>query len=422
MPATFISYSREDGTFVLRLAQDLNASGANVWLDKLEIKPGQRWPLVVQEALTKCPQLLVVMSPSSVESQRVQEEVFFAIDEGKTVIPVFYLDCKVPYQLRVLQYADFRTDYDDGFNELVNKLAPERATRQSIPAGSHSKQKRKHIAKTNARRKQEQTAEQKKLQQAHEDSADGITAEALKGYTYEASVNALSGEIARPFRQIISPQAFILLRGDEGFFSQASHGFRVEWLVSFAFARTHVAGNTNEDGWNTLANATVEKLNLFDVVTADRIVAQVSIDRVSDKNRLPMVNFLGTTFENLRIGGKAVEIDLETGMFEHGRFRLEAGASGDSDKDRQGRGSSDGSLVKMIRGGVPLATARNSLALQGFGTLFLGQLLVDGDSYMVKMIHLVTSSGGEIDVATCRAGIGLSGWEARHPETTHVTS
>ena len=37
--AAFFSYSREDSEFALRLAKDLKAAGANVWLDRLDIKP-----------------------------------------------------------------------------------------------------------------------------------------------------------------------------------------------------------------------------------------------------------------------------------------------------------------------------------------------------------------------------------------------
>src|SRR5271169_3102645 len=32
-----------DSQFVLRLAEDLKTAGASVWLDQLDITPGQRW-------------------------------------------------------------------------------------------------------------------------------------------------------------------------------------------------------------------------------------------------------------------------------------------------------------------------------------------------------------------------------------------
>ena len=39
-PAAFFSYSRDDSEFALRLAEDLKAAGAAVWIDQLDIEPG----------------------------------------------------------------------------------------------------------------------------------------------------------------------------------------------------------------------------------------------------------------------------------------------------------------------------------------------------------------------------------------------
>jgi hypothetical protein len=121
----FISYSREDSEFVLRMARDLKAAGANVWLDQLDIQPGQRWARALQDAITNAPRFLVILSPASVNSTNVEDEVSFALEEHKTIIPVLYCDCKVPFQLRPYQYADFRTDYDRGLKILLHTMGVE---------------------------------------------------------------------------------------------------------------------------------------------------------------------------------------------------------------------------------------------------------------------------------------------------------
>jgi len=77
----------------------------------------------VQEALTRCPRVLVVLSPSSVESPNVQDEVTFALEERKTVLPVLYRDCKVLLELRGFQYVDFRTDYARALQALLKTLS-----------------------------------------------------------------------------------------------------------------------------------------------------------------------------------------------------------------------------------------------------------------------------------------------------------
>ena len=51
VPAAFFSYCREDSDFALRLAEDLKAAGANVWIDQLDIEPGMPWDREVEDAL-----------------------------------------------------------------------------------------------------------------------------------------------------------------------------------------------------------------------------------------------------------------------------------------------------------------------------------------------------------------------------------
>ncbi len=120
----FISYSREDSEFALKLAEDLKAAGAAVWLDQLDIAPGQRWARAVEDALNACQRMLVILSPASVGSRNVEDEVAFALEEGKTVIPVLYRDCKVPFRLRPYQSVDARSDYAHSIKVLVRTLAP----------------------------------------------------------------------------------------------------------------------------------------------------------------------------------------------------------------------------------------------------------------------------------------------------------
>jgi hypothetical protein len=123
VPAAFFSYSREDSEFVLRVAGDLKASGAHVWLDQMDIVAGQRWDDAVERALADCPRMLVVLSPAAVHSTNVMDEVSFALQEGKTVIPILYRDCGIPFRLRRVQYIDLRFDYSDGLAELLKILA-----------------------------------------------------------------------------------------------------------------------------------------------------------------------------------------------------------------------------------------------------------------------------------------------------------
>jgi hypothetical protein len=122
MSRLFISYSRADGEFVLRLAGDLRAAGVDLWLDQEDIPPGARWDRAVEEAMKAAPSLLVVLSPVSAASQNVLDEVSYALDTGKRIIPILYQTCDIPFRLRRLQYVDFTGNYGEALAELVQAI------------------------------------------------------------------------------------------------------------------------------------------------------------------------------------------------------------------------------------------------------------------------------------------------------------
>ena len=105
-------------------------------MDQLDIAPGQRWDRAVEDAVANCPCMIVILSPASVNSTNVMDEVSFALEEKKTVIPVIHRDCAVPFRLRRLQYVDFRQDYGHGLKELLKTLAAEQEVGQGTPASS----------------------------------------------------------------------------------------------------------------------------------------------------------------------------------------------------------------------------------------------------------------------------------------------
>jgi hypothetical protein len=129
----FLSYAREDAEFVLRLAKDLRAGGAGVWVDQLDIAPGQRWDRAVEDALAKCLQLVVILSPAAVESTNVMDEVSLALEDGKTVVPVLHRQCKIPFRLRRLQYVDLSLDYKAGHDRLLEALGAAAPGNVNVP-------------------------------------------------------------------------------------------------------------------------------------------------------------------------------------------------------------------------------------------------------------------------------------------------
>jgi hypothetical protein len=144
-------------------------------------------------------------------------------------------------------------------------------------------------------------------------------------YSYDAQAFALEGDLQLPLRAEIKPQAYLDLPEVGGYLSQHAPAYRLEGIISFRAAYTQVAGNLDrkpDHGHVTLATAVLEDFNILDVVTADRVVAQVSTEHPIEGS-IPEVTFLGTRFDNLRIAGHPVGLDLNLDFF---------GAKPDNDK------------------------------------------------------------------------------------------
>ena len=135
-------------------------------------------------------------------------------------------------------------------------------------------------------------------------------------HIYDAEAEALSGNLTLPLIQEVKPPTFVKLNERGGYVSQHAENFRLGGAVSFRSAYTQVGGNPStksDHGWNTLTTSVIEGLNVLDIVTADRIVAQISTDH-PPVGYVPTVTFLGTRYENLRIAGHAVKVSLDLNM------------------------------------------------------------------------------------------------------------
>jgi hypothetical protein len=124
----FLSYSRNDERFALRLAKDLRARGVAMWIDQLDIRPSEHWDRAVERAVRSCRGLVVVLSPRSAESDNVADEISFALDSRKSVLPVMIERCTMPLRITRMQVIDATGDYavalERCFDELTKDDAP----------------------------------------------------------------------------------------------------------------------------------------------------------------------------------------------------------------------------------------------------------------------------------------------------------
>lgn len=92
MSATFISYSRLDSDFVLRLAAGLQDNYGEVWLDQQSLMPASSWRQEIIEAITAADNFIAILSPNSLASPVCAQEVQLALDLKKRIIPIVLID------------------------------------------------------------------------------------------------------------------------------------------------------------------------------------------------------------------------------------------------------------------------------------------------------------------------------------------
>jgi hypothetical protein len=231
-------------------------------------------------------------------------------------------------------------------------------------------------------------------------------------HEYYAEAVALSGSLRLPLIQEVSPPTFVKLNERGGYLSQHAENYRLGGAVSFRSAYTQVAGNPSDKaghGWNTLTTAVVEGLNVLDIVTADRIVCQISTDHPL-VGYVPAVTFLGTRFENLRIAGHTLKVDLDLnllgdkpkndGSYTSNRdFIKRIAAQRDHIQGQKNlpteistrynrlpaisakQGKIECSLVNQTEGGFTGRCFGNALDVPHFGKIYLATLLLEQEDF-----------------------------------------
>ncbi|WP_411894338.1 toll/interleukin-1 receptor domain-containing protein [Winogradskyella sp. A2] len=118
----FVSYSSKDRPFALGLVKELQNLGADVWIDQLGIGLGENWDNAIEEALEKSETFMLILSPTSVESPNVQDEVSIAINTQKKMVPILIEECKLPMRWQRRQYADLANNPDKAINDILTFL------------------------------------------------------------------------------------------------------------------------------------------------------------------------------------------------------------------------------------------------------------------------------------------------------------
>jgi hypothetical protein len=230
---------------------------------------------------------------------------------------------------------------------------------------------------------------------------------------YNAEANVLSAHLRLPLAQKVLPQTHAALPEEGGYFSQRAEKYRLESVISTISSYTHVTGNRSAKpgkGWTTLTTSVIEGLNVMEIVTADRIVGQIILEHPLE-GYVPTINFLGTRFENLRIAGFPVDLEIDLNMLgprpandeaytrDSGliaRVKSMLSRVGDRDllpeasRERYNQLSStlgssqedvECSLVKTATGAFPGSSSGHVIRIPDFGTIVLGKVTIHHEDF-----------------------------------------
>jgi hypothetical protein len=272
-------------------------------------------------------------------------------------------------------------------------------------------------------------------------------------FHYHADANALGGVLTHPYKTVISTAANVSLSNAGGFNSSPTVPFHLDHVLRCKAAYTHTAGGEEDGHWTALTTAVIEDVNLLEVVTADKVVAQIATKHPK-VGHVPSVSFVGSQFVNLRINGESVDpvLDLhpfpappppkksaasgkssaanrlaeirEFSPYHHSEVRKLAkkqssklvGPSHDpdvlkrrygwlaSDEEIESRGHLLCSLVTEYRTRDPKNTYGHVVHVPGFGNIFLAEVIFDGKAYHLTMIRaeMGCASSGTVSMAAAR--------------------
>jgi hypothetical protein len=142
---------------------------------------------------------MIIMTPASISSENVRDEIGYAIDNGKRFLPVLLENCTVPLRLRRFQYVDFTNkSFDEGVEAardlLRGLIAQPTIPRMEAPVAAQAQAEAEGKAREEAERKAKEESD--RLARQIEDEELAAKAEANRPAVQKAEAERLAKEKA----------------------------------------------------------------------------------------------------------------------------------------------------------------------------------------------------------------------------------
>jgi hypothetical protein len=252
-----------------------------------------------------------------------------------------------------------------------------------------------------------------------------------RSFYYHASANSLGGQLQTPHKKVVPTQASAALSEVGGHAAGRTENFNCDEIVRCQVSYTSISGvHVESDGsWATLVTSVVEKFNLLDVVTADRIVGQVSVSHPADGSA-PTFSFSGSQFYGLHVAGHEVSPKLNSTLFGLGSGtgvdwpifqttgNTQAGTivgTAKAGKDAQwvqdrfhwmtAKPKAGGHVVCSLVDAVPQSMPGRSfghiIEIPHFGKILLGELVAHPTSVQLTMIRAELGCATQGQITAC---------------------
>jgi hypothetical protein len=127
MADIFLNYARQNTQSADLLISLLEKEGFSVWVDRTRIYGADIWLEDIAKAIDECSIILALLSSASAERPMVQQEIIYAFEQGKKILPVYLEQVELPHALRIpfagIQHVEYK-DIQGIFNALRRTLRP----------------------------------------------------------------------------------------------------------------------------------------------------------------------------------------------------------------------------------------------------------------------------------------------------------
>lgn len=228
----------------------------------------------------------------------------------------------------------------------------------------------------------------------------------LPYFYFDACSQALIAHFTRPVDHKIEAQASSSICSTGGHSAARVDNFHFREFISFRSGHTHISAGNGEYGANsTVATATVEGLNILDVVTADRVVARTHSKQPKGAAE-GRVTMHGCAFENLRVSGHPVKMELNFALFdgiqtfkqaqaaylEKGEFWQIAKDPFQTGTDLPPQEDTGAFLCSLVKGKIQVdcpgvQTVGHAIMIPDFGAIYLAEMMISFSQRTFSMIR-----------------------------------